>query len=336
MFFVGRLVTIVAVFAVVGVSVAIGNAVGVGVEISAPLGLFLAGVVGLSLTLALGEGAPDGLGVMVSLVILLFAALGTLVTGKELWPQANALALFAGAIVAEVVAVLLLSNLVATIRQRRVRSRQAAQRRQLAERHGWRYEPEDADLPSTLGGTERSVSYVPGQMLVVGTRDVPEEARAYDVVSGEVGGVPFVAFDFFVPQRRLEPPPITTAWIARLPHALPPFPSAELFRDAAEGRGETLTYGASGLPAREESVTVTNPDYARAVMTDDVVALTRQHLPSWWVDGDMVVTTATVGHGAPPDLLANNVEAITFLATLLGSPRMAAHAVAGARAPHPG
>jgi hypothetical protein len=53
-------------------------------------------------------------------------------------------------------------------------------------------------------------------------------------------------------------------------------------------------------------------------------------------DGDIVATTALARHGATADQLAATIEAITYLATLLGSPRMAAHAVTGTRIPHPG
>lgn len=331
-----RLVTVVVVFVVVGVSVAIGNAVGMPVGQSAPLGLLLAGVTALAVNWVLGDGEIDRLVAVVSFVMLLFAALGALVTGKEMWPRANALLLFAGAIAVEVAAFLLLSGLLTAVIQGVARSRQTRQRRHLADSRGWRIQDSDAALPSALGGTDHFVAHIPGRLLVVGPRPVPEQARAYDVISGDVGGVEFAAFDFFVP-RRLRPPEVTTAWLVRLPHALPLFTSAEMFRDAPDGRGGTLGAAAFGFAERDNSVTVTNPDYARAVMTDDVVAFTRQRLKSWWVDGDILASTARVRHGAPPDLLASNVEAITQLAIVLSSPRLADHAVgaAGSREPHP-
>jgi hypothetical protein len=136
--------------------------------------------------------------------------------------------------------------------------------------------------------------------------------------------VEFVVFDFFVPGQR--PRVVTTAWLVQLPHALPLFTSAEMFRDAFEAQRDTLAglVVANASPAgSDDAVTTTHPDYAHAVMTGDVVTFTREHFASWWVDGTVLASTARSDHGARADLLLRNVEAITWLATVLGSPDVA-------------
>jgi hypothetical protein len=326
MYLMSRLLTVVAVFVVVGVSAAIGNAVGMPVGQSASLGLLVTGVTILSLHLVFGDGAASSPFRVAAFVMLLFAALGTIVAGKEMWPGANGFLLFAGAIVVEVLAFLLLTSLVTAVTQRVVRSGLANERRDLANSRGWQYEPSDADLPSVFNGVEHFGVHVPGKLLAYGPRPVPGEARAHDIVHGEAGGVEFVAFDFFTP-RRLRLPEVTTAWAVQLPQALPLFTSAEVFRDVSGAR-VTSVFADVGGQGGNDSVTTKNPDYARAVMTDDVVRLTREHLGSWWVDGRLLATTARLGHGAPPDVLVRNIEAIIWLATVLSSPQIARFATA--------
>jgi hypothetical protein len=58
-------------------------------------------------------------------------------------------------------------------------------------------------------------------------------------------------------------------------------------------------------------------------MTDEIVRVTRERLPSWWVDGDVLASTARAGHGAAPELVARTAEAVTTLATMLGEPAIA-------------
>jgi hypothetical protein len=320
MYVMSRLLTVFAVFIVVGVSAAIGNAVGMPVGQSASLGLLVAGVTILSLHLVFGDGAANSPFRIAAFVMLLFAALGTIAAGKEIQPDANGLLLFGGAVLAEVVAFLLLASLVTAVTQRVVRSRLANERRDLATSRGWQYEPSDADLPSVFNGVEHFGVHVPGRLLAHGPRPVPGEARAHDIVHGEAGGVEFVAFDFFTP-RRLGLPEVITAWAVQLPQALPLFTSAEVFAGDPGALG-SLIADARGMGGNE-SVTTTNPDYARAVMTDDVVRLTRERLGSWWVDGSLLATTARIGHGATPDVLVRNIEAIVLLATVLSSPQIA-------------
>ena len=159
---------------------------------------------------------------------------------------------------------------------------------------------------------------LPGQLLVPGQRPIPPESQAYDIVRGDIGGVPFVAFDYCTPSR-LRAPEVTTAWLVRLPRALPLFPSSEIFRAAAR---TDLAPEVPNLPDGDEPASTIDPDYAAAIMTDDIVRFTREHLPSWWVDGD-VLAAARVGHDATPELVASTAEAVTTLATLLGEPALA-------------
>jgi hypothetical protein len=325
------LVAVIAVFAVVGLSVAIGNAVGMPVGYSAPFGVFVVGVTAVSLCRALGDREHPVVGL--SVFLLLIAAVGAAITGKQTWPQVNALLFLAGAILVEVATIALLSGLLTVAIRASARSRHTRQRRRLADSRGWRFERSNADLPSALGGTEYFMGHIHDELLVVEPpRRVPEQARAYDAVSGEVGGVEFVAFDFFVPGR-VPVSRVTTAWLVRLPHALPLFTSAEIVH-APDGLGDTLAAQFFGFAERGDSATVANPDYARAVMTDEVVTLTRQRLRSWWVDGDILAATAHVKNGAGPDLLASNIDTITRLATLLTSARISRFAMAGTRESH--
>lgn len=321
MYAMARLLTVVAVFVVVGVSAVIGNAVGMPVGQSATLGLLVTGVTALSLHLVFGDGAADSPIRIAAFVMLLFAALGTIVAGKDMWPRANAFLLFVGGVAVEVAAFLLLTSAVTAVTQRVARSGLTKERRDLAASRGWQFVPSDASLPSMFDGVDHFVVQVPGRLLAVGPRPVPDQVRAHDVVHGEVHGVEFVVFDFFAP-RRLRLPEVTTAWVVRLPHALPLFTSAEIFADPAPGSPGDLIADIGGQ-ASNESVTTTNPAYARAVMTDDVVRFTRQHLASWWVDGRLLASTARLGHGAPGDVLVRNIEAITWLATVLSSPQVA-------------
>jgi hypothetical protein len=330
--------TLLAMIAVGWVAWTIGNAAGMPFEQTMPLGLILVGVTVLSLHRVYSYSDAMSPFVVASIVMLLFAALGAINTGKEAWPQANAFLLFAGVVAVEVTAFLLLSGVLAALTRGIVRGRRSKERRDLAASRGWQFGSSDPDLPSALGSTDHYVAHLPDSLFTLGQRPVPSGARAHAIIRGQVNGVDFVTFDYVIPGER--PLVITTAWLVRLPHALPFFASAEMYRNDLKAQSETLAglvIAEASSQAGHDTTATPNPDYANAVMTPDVVRFTREHFPSWWVDGTVLASTARSNHGAPPELLTRNVEAIAWLATVLTSPAIARYAIgaAGTHESHP-
>lgn len=331
---------LLAMIAIGWVAFTIGNLVGMPFEQTMPLGLTVVGVTALAIRRVYSygaAGAPSPI-LFAAVVMLLFAALGSLTPATEAWPGINAFLLFLGMVAIQVTAYLVLSGLLAAITRSIVRARRSKERRSLADSRGWHFEPSDAGLPSALGATDHYVARLPDNLLTLGQRSLPAEARAHAVIRGVASGVEFVAFDFFVPNTH--PLVVTTAWLVQLSHALPLFASAEMFRDDFKAQSETLagvviaeTMARVSAQSGDDAPAPPDPEYARAVMTADVVQFTREHFPSWWVDGTVLASTARSDHGARPDLVARNIEAITWLATVLSMPEITRYAVV-APTPH--
>jgi hypothetical protein len=324
--------TLLVIVAIGWVAFTIGNLVGMPFDQAMPLSLMVVGVTALAFRRVYSYGAPDSPIVVASVVMLLFAAIGSLNPATEAWPGTNAFLLFVGAVAVEVVSYLLLGGLLAAVTRSIVRARRSKERRSLAASRGWQFEPSDASLPSALGETDHYVAHLPDNLLTLGQRPIPAGARAHAIVRGMASGVEFVAFDFFVPNQH--PLLVTTAWLVRLPHALPLFTSAEMFRDDFKAQSETLAglviaeaaaQASSASQAGDDAATL-DPDYAWAVMSADVVRFTRERFQSWWVDDSVLASTARSNRGVRPDLLARNIEAITWLASVLSMPDMARYA----------
>jgi hypothetical protein len=216
-----------------------------------------------------------------------------------------------------------------------VRRRRTKERRHLARLNGWRCDARAADLPAALGDREHRLVNAHGHVFCQ-VEPVPAGARAHAVVRGEVKGIAFTAFDYFLPG--VFPVEVTTAWLVRLPHALPRFVSAEVFWSATGDASPTdgTEAGRSGVGAGagagEDLATRADPAYVRDVVTDELVAFTRERLPSWWVDGHVLAATTHSTYqthrqlGLSARQLGLGIEAMTWLARHLGSPTVAAHA----------
>jgi hypothetical protein len=345
--FLGRRLLAIAILLVIvaigWVAFTIGNLVGMPFDQSMPLALTVVGVTALAIRRVYSYGAPTSPIVVASIVMLLFAAVGSLNPATETWTRVNPFLLFLGAVAIQVVAYLVLSGLLAVITRSIVRARRSKERRSLADSRGWQFKPSDANLPSALGATDHYVAHLPDNLFTLGQRHLRSGARAHAIVRGVSSGVEFVAFDFFVPNQH--PLVVTTAWLVQLPHALPLFASAEMFRDDFKAQSDTLAglviaQAAQASPASQagdDAAATLDPEYAHAVMTPDVVRFTREQFPSWWVDGTVLASTARSDRGAGPDLLARNIQAITWLASVLSMPEIARYAAArtAPHEPHP-
>lgn len=327
--------TLLVIVAVGWVAYTVGNVVGMPFDQTMPLALLVVGVTALAIRRVYSYGGPDSPILVASVVMLLFAAIGSLNPATEAWPRTNAFLLFLGAVAVEITAYLLLSGLLAAITRSIVRARRSKERRHLAASRGWQFEASDASLVSTLGGTDHYVAHLPDKALAFGQRPVPADARAHAIVHGEASGVEFVAFDFFVPNQR--PITVETAWLVRLPLALPLFTSGEMFGDDLKSMseaffGQTVAEASARASAQtgDDTSRTPAPEYARAVMSADVVRFTREQFPSWWVDGTVLASTSRSSTGARPDLLVRNTEAITWLATVLTTPAIARYQVTAA------
>jgi hypothetical protein len=327
-------------YALIGLATTMGAAallmrLGVPVGPAVTAGAFLAGAVALAAVRLRGRGAADDAPLAATGVVMFgLSAVSAMMVGKESWPTANALLLFLAAIAVEV---LLWRLLVVPLTQGVVRSRQADERRAVAAQHGWHVEPTDADLPALLGPTRHLVSLLAGRVIPVDA-PVPDTARATDVVTGTAGGVAFTAFDLSTP-RRLLAPKVSTAWLVRLPHALPPLTSAEVLRQSGVKVTDPGRAGDDDAEHATDHTARAAAALATAVLSDDVVQVTRERLPSWWINGSVLAASTHAGHRAPDALLVAGAEAITWLASILGSPQLTAHAVqataAGGTSPTP-
>jgi hypothetical protein len=252
---------------------------------------------------------------------MLLLAAGITALGKALSPDTNGFLLFVGALAVEMAVLLLLVGGLTAVTHRVVRSRRTRERRDLAARRGWSCAPTaagvDAELPAMLGATDYHVIAHLGE-VVLDPQPVPRGVRAHAVVRGEVNGITFVVFDYFLSGVFPLSAATRTAWVIELPRPLPLVTSAEVFRDFRDPDTDLvwalLLVHATG---REEPVATTDPDVARTVLTDDIAAFTRDHLPCWWVDGTVLASTAHVGYGAPPGLIASRAEKLTWLASAL-------------------
>jgi len=252
---------------------------------------------------------------------MLILAVGVTALGKAISPDTNGLLLFFGVFAVEVAIVVVLVGGLVAVTHRVVRSRRTRERRDLAARRGWSCAPTaagvDAELPALLGATDYHVIAHLGE-VVLDPQPVPGGVRAHAVVRGEINGVMFVVFDYFLSGVFPLSAATRTAWVVELPRPLPSVTSAEMFRDVRDADTDPvwalLLVHATG---REEPLATTDPDVARALLTDDVAAFTRDHLPCWWVDGTVLASTAHVGYGAPPGLVASRAEKLTWLASAL-------------------
>jgi hypothetical protein len=264
-------------------------------------------------------------------MLVLAGGIATLLGAADIGP--NAPVRFAIALAAELAFFLVVIEGLTATTQAVVRSRRGRERRRLADRHGWRYDDRDADLPAALGLVHEDVVVDRSGRLVHELRPVSSAARAHAVVRGEARGMRFEAFDYFVPQA--VPLGVVTAWRVELPHALPRLMSSE-----AECRGgsagdavlrETLLHGATARG--EELATVARPDYAEAVLTEDVVEFSRQGFLSWWVVGNVLAATRHSDYGthrrfgATAEELVYGIEAVAWLGRILSSPGVARFAV---------
>jgi hypothetical protein len=316
-------------FALLGLAATIGVAalliqLGVAVGPALTLGGFIVGVALLTAVRLRGRGAADDAPLMATGIVMLgIAAISATIMGKEVWPTANGLLLFVGAVLVEV---LLWRVVIAPLTQGVVNSRLANERRELAARHGWHFEPENADLPSLLGPTQRLVSHLAGRVIPVDA-PVPDNARARDVITGTASGVEFTALDLLVP-RRLRAPKVSTAAIVRLPHALPPLTSTEVLRHAGVKVTQSggATDGNDAAHATDHTAQATAA-LAADLLSDEVVVVTRERLPSWWINGSILASATHPGQRAEAVTLVANAQAIAWLATVLGSPELARHAV---------
>jgi hypothetical protein len=221
-----------------------------------------------------------------------------------------------------------------------VRRRRTKERRELARLNGWRCDARDDRLPAALGGRDYQLVDRYGQVFCE-VASVPAAARAHAVVRGEAKGVAFTAFDYFLPG--VFPVEVTTAWLIRLPHALPRFVSAELFwsPEDAPSPWPSPSAEAEAVGAIMNRFTIadggdlamrSHPEYARTIATAELVTFTRERMPSWWVDGNVLVATTHTTlqtHrrlGASARQLGLGIDAMVLLAGFLSSPRLAPHA----------
>jgi hypothetical protein len=185
--------------------------------------------------------------------------------------------------------------------QGRLRSRRNAERRRLATAQGWRFEPADPSLVSVLGSTVSPV--VLGGFLPYSSmpRPVTPGTGAYAVLRGAVNGVEFVAFDVHRPGR-FRPAKIMTALVVQLRMDVPPFHSVTVFQ---------LHHG-------NESYVEADPALVRAVVTPEVVGLTLNQLPSWWLSGRaLTATSRDLNRGADNAQLEADLTALASLARTL-------------------
>jgi hypothetical protein len=240
---------------------------------------------------------------------------------------------FALALAVEIVFLLVLIRGVIGTTQAVVRSRRVRERRRLAVQHGWRLEARDRELPAALGCIERDVVADRSGHLVHVIQRPPEAALAHAIVRGEAHGVAFTAFDFFMPGAI--PLEVVTAWMVELPHALPRLLSAEgLCMGDSDGDAVLREALQNGATTRGEVLaTIARPDYARAVLTPEVVNATGHAFSAWSVNGKVLAATTPSNmrtdrrYGATPEQLAYGIEVINWLARVLSSPQIATHAI---------
>ncbi|HSK97417.1 MAG TPA: hypothetical protein VK891_12430, partial [Euzebyales bacterium] len=125
------------------------------------------------------------------------------------------------------------------------------------------------------------------------------------------------------------PPKVSTAWVVRLPHALPSLTSADLLRLSGDKVKDPAAPAAERTTDSEQS-TGTDPAVdalAADLLVDEVVTVTREGLPSWWINGSVLASATHAGHRAEEVTLVTVAEAIAWLAAVLGSPELARHAL---------
>lgn len=213
-------------------------------------------------------------------------------------------------------------------------------RRRLATRMGLEHRRSDPSVVARIGTMETRVTGAvprPGRRRRSGSpfswTHVPVQAAGpgHDVVSGTMRDLPFTVFDFDVPggrgaRRRV----VRTAWLVELPVHLPylglPFAycwdgwdeqarSVErIFAQFASRRqlfGEKVGQLFAG---REPSYFTESPEFARELLTPEIRRLTMQELPSWWIDGQLLICVDGEPHGASSAAVMQRLERMVNLA----------------------
>jgi hypothetical protein len=211
------------------------------------------------------------------------------------------------------------------------------ERRRLATRMGLQYQRSDPSVVAGIGTMETRVTgAVPGR----GRRrrsgspftwtHGPFQAAGpgHDVVSGTMHDMPFTVFDFDVAggrsaRRRV----VRTAWLVELPVHLPylglPFAYCwdgwdEQARDFAGFASHGQLFGGEkvrqlfAVPA--PSSFTQSPEFARELLTPEIRRLTMQELPSWWIDGQFLISVDGEPHGASSAVVMHRLEHMVILA----------------------
>jgi hypothetical protein len=143
------------------------------------------------------------------------------------------------------------------------------------------------------------------------------------VISGRIGGLPFTVFDFAGGgdgRGRVR----RTAWLIELPVHLPYLGLP--FAYCWDGWGESdrqleramSAFGMAGqhFAAHEPPYYTESPEFAQELLVPEVRRLTLEQLPSWWIDGQLLISVDGEPRGASSGLVVRRLELMEALARL--------------------